>query len=141
MLPYWNFLCQIPEIWHFGDAFYQEISTYVGDINDSGDELENSYAGIVLSRHSHEDEAGDKAEEVPEDGDSQANLEELLEEQPEPEENVTEPGTPVSPQPGDWGTSSPEPEPEKVTPEAAKRPQLPDKEAVRKRGRAHNIRR
>ena len=85
------------------DAFYKEISTYVGDINDSGDELENSYAGIVLSRHSHEDEAGDKAEEVPEGGDSQADLEELPEEEPEPEENVTQPGTPVSPQPGDWG--------------------------------------
>ena len=111
------------------DAFYQEISTYVGDVNDSGDELENSYAGTVLSRHSHEDEAGDKAEEVPEDGDSQADLEELPEEEPEPEESVTQPGTPVSPHPGDWGTSSPEPEPEKVTPEAVKLPQLPDKEA------------
>ena len=111
----------------------------MGDINDSGDELENSYAGIVLSRHSHEDEAGDKADGIPEDGDSRADLEELPNDQPEPEERTTGPGTPVSPQPGDWGTSSPEPEP--ITPEAAARPQLPEKEAVRKRGRANNVRR
>ena len=60
----------------------------MGDINDSGDELENSYAGIVLSRHSHEDEAGDKADGIPEDGDSRADLEELPNEQPEPEERT-----------------------------------------------------
>ena len=121
------------------DPFFQEASTYVGDVCDSGDELENSYAGIVLSRHSHEDGAGAQADRIHEDGDSPAELEELPADQPEPEERTTGPGTPVSPQPGDWGTSSPEPE--LPTPETATRPQLPDKEAVRKRGRANNVRR
>ena len=62
----------VPEIDLFPDEedpFFQEASTYVGDVCDSGEELENSYAGIVLSRHSHEDEAGDQADGIPEDGD------------------------------------------------------------------------
>ena len=113
----------------------------MGDVNDSGDELENSYAGSATPRFPPEDEAGN----LPEDGNSQADLEELPEEGEVPEdEEVTLPGTPVSPRPGDFGTSSPEPEREKVAPEASpspKRPQLPDKEAVRKRGRANNVRR
>ena len=121
------------------DAFYKETNTYVGDINNSGEELENSYTGVVLSRRSREDEAGPS--EFPGDGDSQADLEELPDEQPEPAERVTEPGTPVSPEPGDWGTSSPEPEPEKAAPAAPNQPSLPDKEAVKKRGRANNVRR
>ena len=40
------------------DAFYQEINSYVGDVNNSGDELENSYAGSVTARYSREDDAG-----------------------------------------------------------------------------------
>ena len=53
------------------DAFYIEASNYVGDINDSGEELENSYAGIVLARFPEDD---DVEEDGQEDGRSQACL-------------------------------------------------------------------
>ena len=66
-------MASAPEIELFPDeedAFYKEASTYVGDVNDSGDELENSYAGSV-TRYPEEDRVEDRAE----DGESQADLE------------------------------------------------------------------
>ena len=124
------------------DAFYIEASNYVGDINDSGEELENSYAGIVLARFPEDD---DVEEDGQEDGRSQADLEELPEEKTAHEDrDDTQQRTPVPISPANSGIFSPEPEPEKVDPAPAqspKRPQLPDKDAVRKRGRANNVRR
>ena len=82
------------------DAFYIEASNYVGDINDSEDELENSYAGTVI-RFPEDD---DVEEDGQEDGRSQADLEELPEEETaHDDQDDTQQGTPVPTSPTNSG--------------------------------------